>query len=71
MQLGIGFGSASHWLRKWHEFCQPITERSKAKLKGTQLTLDTQFKTADVGLPKTIISFSYISRNVEALSKGH
>ena len=32
----IGFGFASHWLRKWHEFCEPITERSKAKLKQTR-----------------------------------
>ena len=29
----IGFGFASHWLRKWREFWQPITERSKAKPK--------------------------------------
>ena len=28
----IGFGFASHWLGKWSEFCQPITERGKAKL---------------------------------------
>ena len=28
----IGFGLASHWLRKWRELCQPITERSKAKV---------------------------------------
>ena len=29
----IGFGLVSHWLRKWREFCLPITERSKAKPK--------------------------------------
>ena len=22
----IGFGLVSHWLKKWREFCQPITE---------------------------------------------
>ena len=27
------FGFASHWSRKWREFDQPITERSKARLK--------------------------------------
>ena len=32
------FGSASHWLRKLHELCQPITERSKAKPKKTWIT---------------------------------
>ena len=29
----IGFGFTSHWLRKWREFYQPITERSNAKPK--------------------------------------
>ena len=32
-QVMIGFGLVSHWLKKWREFCQPITERSKAKPK--------------------------------------
>ena len=32
-QVKIGFGFASHWLKKWREFCWPITGRSKAKLK--------------------------------------
>ena len=41
----IGFGLASYWLKKWREFCQPITERSKAKPKQT-CTFDTQLKTA-------------------------
>ena len=27
------FKFVSHWLRKWREFCQPITESSKAKAK--------------------------------------
>ena len=47
MQLAIGFGFASHWLRKWREFCQPITEQSKAKPKQMQIiiTFDTQLKT--------------------------
>ena len=30
VQVAIGFGFASHWLKKWREFCWPITERSKA-----------------------------------------
>ena len=29
----IGFGLISHWLKKWREFCEPITERRKAKPK--------------------------------------
>ena len=32
----IRFNFASHQLKKWREFCQPITERSKAKLKQTR-----------------------------------
>ena len=39
--LHVGFSFASHWLRKWREFCQPITERSKPK--QTQITFDTLF----------------------------
>ena len=35
-QVTIGFGLASYWLRKWRELCQPIIERSKAKLKETR-----------------------------------
>ena len=27
-QVTIGFGFASHWTRKWCNFCQPITEQS-------------------------------------------
>ena len=46
VQLGIDFGFASHWLRKGRKFCQPITERSKAKPKLTRIIFDTQFKTA-------------------------
>ena len=32
-QVMIGFGLVSHWLKKWREFCQPITERRKEKPK--------------------------------------
>ena len=45
-QLAIGFGFASHWLRKWREFCQPITERRNVKPKQTRVTVDIQLKTA-------------------------
>ena len=31
VQVLIGFGFASSWLRKWHEFCKRITEQSNAK----------------------------------------
>ena len=30
----VGFGSASHWLRKWREFWQPIIERREANEKA-------------------------------------
>ena len=30
-QFVIGFSFAFDWLRKWHKFSGPITERSKAK----------------------------------------
>ena len=46
----IGFGFASHWSRKWHEFCEPITEHTKPKPKQTRISLilfsDAQLKTA-------------------------
>ena len=45
VQPAIGFGFASHWLRKWREFCQPITEQSKAKPKQMRICFDTQLKT--------------------------
>ena len=32
-RLTIGFRLDSRWLIKWHEFFQPITERSKVKPK--------------------------------------
>ena len=37
----IGFGFASHWLRKWRELWYPITERSKAKSKANAKLLST------------------------------
>ena len=42
-QVVIGFSFASDWLRKWHEFSEPIIERSKGKLKQSRITFDTQF----------------------------
>ena len=36
----IGFGFAPHWLNKWREFCWPMTERSDAKRKQKQFTVD-------------------------------
>ena len=30
-QVEIGFSFASDWLRGWHKFSKPITERSRAK----------------------------------------
>ena len=49
-QVAIGLSFTSDWWRKWREIFQPITERSKAKPKQnqskTQITFDTQMKTA-------------------------
>lgn len=39
-QPEIGFGVASYWLRKWGEFCQPITEWSKGKPKHDRSSID-------------------------------
>ena len=44
VQLVIGFDFASHWLRKWREFCQPIKERSKQNQSKRWITFDTQLK---------------------------
>ena len=33
----FGFGFASHWLSKWRELCQPITERSKLNQGNAKL----------------------------------
>ncbi len=45
-RVTIGFGFTSDWLRKWREIFKPITKRSNSKPKQTQLTFDTQVKTA-------------------------
>lgn len=37
MQVAIGFGISSHWLRKWRDSWQPITGRSKGKPKKTRM----------------------------------
>ena len=48
MQVAIGFGLGFgfHWLKTWREFCWPITERSDAKPKQTQVPFYTQVNTA-------------------------
>ena len=38
----IAFDFASHWLRKWREFCQPIIDDSKSKQSKREL-LSTLF----------------------------
>ena len=40
----VGFSFASDWLRGWHEFSGPITERNKVKPMQFQITLDTRLK---------------------------
>ena len=46
VQVMIGFSFASDWLTKWHEYSGPITERSKAKPRQSQITFDSQLKIA-------------------------
>ena len=31
VQVAIGIGFASHWLKKWREFCSPIQNQSKTQ----------------------------------------
>ena len=43
----IGFGLASHWLKKWREFCQPSRQNVvKQNQSKREITFDTQLKTA-------------------------
>ncbi len=49
-RVTIGFGFSSDWLRKWREIFKPITKRSNAKPKQTQLTFNTQVKTTLIKL---------------------
>ena len=46
VQGAIGFGFGFHWMKKWREFCWPITELSNAKPKQPQFTFDAQLKSA-------------------------
>ena len=43
VQGAIDFGFASHWLKNWREFFQPITKRSN---RNHVITLDSHLKTA-------------------------
>ena len=55
----IGFGFGSHWLRKWHNFCLPITDCSNAKLMQTRITFNQQsLKTAQY---LQLITLHYLS----------
>ena len=35
-RVTTSFHLASDWLRKWHEFCQPIAKRSSTRRKQSQ-----------------------------------
>ena len=45
-QVVFGFSFTFDWLRLWHEFFGPITQRSEAKPKQSSITFDTQLETA-------------------------
>ena len=68
-QVTIGFTWdwfwSSDWLRKWREFFKPMTERTNAKLKQTQITFDAQVKIALPGLRNNNHSFLYEERSLD------
>ena len=45
-QVVFGFSFTFDWLRLWHEFSGPITQRSEAKPKQYSITFDTHLETA-------------------------
>ena len=45
-QVVIGFSFASDWLKERRKFSGPITERSEAKTKISQITFATPLKIA-------------------------
>ncbi len=58
-RVTIGFSFSFDWTRKWREIFKPITDRRNAKPKQTQITFDTQVKTAPfvpMGFTLTLIS---------------
>ena len=53
MQVVIGFGFTSDWLKKWHEIFKPITGHNKLMQKQSNLliTFEAQLKTTLLHLP--------------------
>ena len=49
----IGFGFVSHWLRKWHEFCETITGRSDAKTNYFRQSIDSHSNRMRFGINVT------------------
>ena len=58
VNVAIGFGFASHWLKNWRESFKPITKRSN---RNHVITFDSHLKTAlsDSLLLDTLLSDSY------------
>ena len=54
----IGFGLASHWLKKWQESFEPITKRSN---RGQVISFDSHLKTALKKLSQWIVVRSVFS----------
>ena len=44
--IGFGFGFASHWLKNWSEFFEPVTNRGD---RNRVITSDSHLKTALLG----------------------
>ena len=70
VQVAIGFGFVSHWLRKWHDFFRPITGQSKAKPKQARITFDTQVKTALISNLWSQYFVSFCSMSTEISKKA-
>ena len=45
-EVTVAFGLVFHWLRKWREFGEPITERRRQNQSKHAIAFDTRLKTA-------------------------
>ena len=58
VRSAIGFGLASHWLKKWQESFEPITKRSN---RNQVISFDSNLKTALKKLPQWMVVRSVFS----------
>ena len=61
----IGFGFASHWLKKWRESFKPITKRSN---RNHVITFDSHLKTALIMIIICgYMKFMYLKRGLKRI----